>query len=226
MVPGALSARVLTCPAPAPPHRGRAGRREHRVHRGAGSLTALRSGPKGRTLVGTVSRPGGRGVARPRRGRSGLRRTGCWCEPGRGDLSVQGNREQTADGPGNRAQARVKRCGKSAPASGATPAARQPPPGARSNAGGPVRPISPGRPHRWMATPEARAEGQNPAYKPAHRHRLAGAWARWPQQRPAWPAPESGPTNRVSDRAGTHPSLRARTRSPEASSTACRAQEA
>ena len=30
------------------------------------------------TLVGTVSRPGGRGVARPRRGRSGLRRTGCW----------------------------------------------------------------------------------------------------------------------------------------------------
>ena len=122
------------------------------------------------TLVGTVSRPGGRGVARPRRGRSGLRRTGCWCEPGRGDLSVQGNREQTADGPGNRAQARVKRCGKSAPALGATPAARQPPPGARSNVGGPVRPISPGRPHRWMATPEARAEGQNPAYKPAHRH--------------------------------------------------------
>jgi hypothetical protein len=33
-----------------------------------------------------------------RRGRSGLRRAGCWREPGRGDLSVQGNREQTADG--------------------------------------------------------------------------------------------------------------------------------
>jgi hypothetical protein len=60
---------------------------------------------------------------------------GCWREPGRGDLSVQGNREQTADGPSDRAQARVKRCGKSAPASGATPAARQPPPGARSNRG-------------------------------------------------------------------------------------------
>src|SRR3546814_11399923 len=33
------------------------------------------------------------------------------------------------------AQARVKRCGKSAPASRATSAARQPPPGARSNRG-------------------------------------------------------------------------------------------
>jgi hypothetical protein len=57
---------------------------------------------------------------------------GCWREPGRGDLPVQGNREQTADGvpPGNRrlAQARVKRCGKSAPASGATPAAGNPHP--------------------------------------------------------------------------------------------------
>jgi hypothetical protein len=36
---------------------------------------------------------------------------------------------------GRPAQARVQRCGKSAPASGATPAARQPPPGARSNRG-------------------------------------------------------------------------------------------
>ena len=98
-------------------------------------------------MVGTVSRPGGRGGTRSRRGRSGLRRAGCWCEPGRGDLSVQGNREQTADGPGNRAQARVKRCGKSAPASGATSAARQPPPGARSNVGGPARPHLP----RWTA---------------------------------------------------------------------------
>ncbi len=57
---------------------------------------------------------------------------GCWREPGRGDLPVQGNREQTADGgaPGDRrpAQARVKRCGKSAPASGATPAAGNPHP--------------------------------------------------------------------------------------------------
>jgi hypothetical protein len=81
---------------------------------------------------------------------------GCWREPGRGDLPVQGNREQTADGArsGDRrcAQARVKRCGKSAPASGVTPAARQPPPGARPSVGRPARPLSPGRPQRWMAT--------------------------------------------------------------------------
>ncbi len=76
----------------------------------------------------------------PRSGRSGGRVEespdstghGCWREPGRGDLPVQGNREQTADGgaPGDRwpAQARVKRCGKSAPASGATPAAGNPHP--------------------------------------------------------------------------------------------------
>ena len=27
----------------------------------------------------------------------------------------------------------------------------------------------PGRPLRWMATPTAAADGQNPAYRPAHR---------------------------------------------------------
>ena len=43
------------------------------------------------------------------------------------------HREQTADGP--RAQVRVKRCGKSAPASGVTSMARQTPPGARPNVG-------------------------------------------------------------------------------------------
>ena len=43
------------------------------------------------------------------------------------------HREQTADGL--RAQVRVKRCGKSAPASGVTSMARQTPPGARPNVG-------------------------------------------------------------------------------------------
>jgi len=32
----------------------------------------------------TVSRPGGRGMARPCRGRSGLRRAGCWLAASRG----------------------------------------------------------------------------------------------------------------------------------------------
>ncbi len=53
------------------------------------------------TIAVTVSRLGGRGAGHlggRRRGKSGLHRAGCWREPGRGDLSVQGNREQTADG--------------------------------------------------------------------------------------------------------------------------------
>jgi hypothetical protein len=61
-------------------------------------------------------------------------------------------------GPPGSAQARVQGCGKSAPAPGATSAARQPPPGARSNRGPlarrrPARAGSqpPGGPHRWMA---------------------------------------------------------------------------
>ncbi len=47
--------------------------------------------------------------------------------------------------------ARVKRCGKSAPAPLATGVARQTPPGARSRRERAVRPQTlPGRPHRWM----------------------------------------------------------------------------
>ena len=80
------------------------------------------------------------------------------------------NREQTADGPGRtRSQARVKRCGKGAPSSGATPADRQTPPGARPSRDQAARLMIPGRPLRWMATPTAPADGQNPAYRPAHR---------------------------------------------------------
>jgi hypothetical protein len=60
---------------------------------------------------------------------------------------------------GRAAQARVKRCGKSAPAAGVTRSARQTPPGARPSRGDglPVPPDKPGeppgRPQRWMITP-------------------------------------------------------------------------
>jgi len=84
--------------------------------------------------------------------------------------------QQKADrrwvGPRARSQARVKRCGKSAPSSGATPADRQTPPGARPSRDRTARPMIPGRPLRWMATPTAAADGQNPAYRPAHRFPL------------------------------------------------------
>jgi hypothetical protein len=95
------------------------------------------------------------------------------------------HREQTADGgTGLRsgpAQGRVKRCGKSAPAPGATRVARQTPPGARPRRGRTARPQTPpGRPlepagnrrPRGMAATDGSAEpsGQNPAYRPT-RHR-------------------------------------------------------
>ena len=109
---------------------------------GTRASSSVRRNPLPRDSAGGARRLEGDGEpARwPRSGRSGGRveespdstGQGCWREPGRGDLPVQGNREQTADGgaPGDRwpAQARVKRCGKSAPASGATPAAGNPHP--------------------------------------------------------------------------------------------------
>jgi len=69
--------------------------------------------------------------------------------------------------------ARVKRCGKSAPAPRATGVARQTPPGARPCRERASRPQTlPGRPQRWMAIHGAgdSAPGQNPAYRPTPRH--------------------------------------------------------
>ena len=66
-----------------------------------------------------VSRSGGRGTAGPCRGKSGLHRAGCWREPGGGDLTTKCNRERPPM-DGQPSQVRVKRCGKSAPACGAT----------------------------------------------------------------------------------------------------------
>ena len=103
-----------------------------------------------------MSRPGGRGSVASA---AGLRKVGA--PQGRvlangqsGRPAGKCHREQTADGqPGDRAaQVRVKRCGKSAPAPGVTRAARQTPLGARPSVGRAARPMSPGRPHRWMAT--------------------------------------------------------------------------
>jgi hypothetical protein len=133
-------------PGPGPGRRGNGFHRREDEVIGSGSgtraSTSWRRNPLPRDPEGDGRTLGGDGEpARwPRSGRSGGRveespdstGQGCWREPGRGDLPVQGNREQTADGgaPGDRrpAQARVKRCGKSAPASGATPAAGNPHP--------------------------------------------------------------------------------------------------
>ncbi len=80
------------------------------------------------------------------------------------------NRKQTASASDlSETEVRVKRCGKSAPASEATPAARLPPLGARSSRKWAARPILPGRPHRWIVTQGRQRPGQNPAYRLTHR---------------------------------------------------------
>ncbi len=112
--------------------------------------------------------------SRPRcRGRSGLRRATVLANGQSGRLEGKCHREQTADGLDFRAQARVKRCGKSAPGAGVTRLARQTPPGARPSRGHggppPRQGQSPGRPLRWMATYGPLGPGQNPAYRPTHR---------------------------------------------------------
>jgi hypothetical protein len=102
---------------------------------------------------------GGESAGRPRAGRfgapvrgtSGLHRARCWVTPSRGDPqeSATENRPPMAGPVAGRgpAQVRVKRCGKSAPAPGATRAARQTPPGARPRRGRTARPRTPpGRP--------------------------------------------------------------------------------
>jgi len=88
-----------------------------------------------------VEEPAGRPRAvSTARGKSGLRRAGCWREPGGGNLADRAteSRPPGASSP----QVRVKRCGKSAPARRATVAAGNPHPEqgrAGSDRGRPVR---------------------------------------------------------------------------------------
>jgi hypothetical protein len=98
-----------------------------------------------------------------RRGRSGLHRAGCWREPGRSDLTDRATESRPPmAGPGS-AQARVKRCGKSAPSPGATSADGNPHPeqGRAEEIDGPSGPRghSSGRPQRWMVTQPDSREG-------------------------------------------------------------------
>lgn len=64
-------------------------------------------------IAGTV--PKGR-----TRGKSGLRRAGCWVTPSGGDLKESATEMQTARREARplRCEARMERCGKSAPAAG------------------------------------------------------------------------------------------------------------
>ena len=100
---------------------------------------------------------GGESAGRPRtdpsgtvRGTSGLHRARCWVTPSRGDpqeSATENRPPMAACSPEAAAQVRVKRCGKSAPASGVTRMAWQTPPGARSDRGRAARPPTPpGRP--------------------------------------------------------------------------------
>ena len=104
-----------------------------------------------------------------------------------------------------RAQVRVKRCGKSAPASGATRAARQPPPGARSKRGaaGPATCPQVDRSDGWppIRTPardrwtEPRLQAGSPSFTPLTRE---FASMRGPRGPPT-PHPPHRRTNQAAD---------------------------
>src|SRR6516165_7384573 len=82
--------------------------------------------PGGR-LVGTVSRPGGRGAGRESGTASrkvGTPQSRVLANGQSGRLAGQCHRKETADGGLRPVQVRVKGCGKSAPATGVTPPAR------------------------------------------------------------------------------------------------------
>ena len=176
-------------------------------YRGAARPPATRGG----TLVLTVSRPGGRGTNRsagPCRGRSGLRRAGCWLTASRGDPQdsaterkppMAGLRARTGKGERVRQE---RTSGGGDPAGSVNPTRSKAKRGRRA-----ARPVSekgrsPGRPLRWMATQalrlsSGRGAGQNPAYRPAHRQplRSCGPSLIWKQQpdKPMRPEPSTDP---------------------------------
>ena len=68
-----------------------------------------------------MSKPGSRGAFRGLRGKSELRRAGCWVTPSEGDLKESATEIKPPLKPEAQASpwaARMKRCGKSAPAGG------------------------------------------------------------------------------------------------------------
>jgi hypothetical protein len=137
------------------------------------------TGPAVALWAVTVSRPGGRGTGRtagPCRGRSGLHRAGCWLTASRGDPQdsaterkppMAGLRVRTGKGETVR-QERTSDGGD--PAGSVNPTRSKAKRGKRAARPPPEREGSPGRPLRWMATQAPPGAGQNPAYRPAHRH--------------------------------------------------------
>ncbi len=127
--------------------------------------------------VETVSRPGGRGPDRartgPGRGRSGLRRAGCWLTASRGDPqdSATENRPPMAGmaRTGKGETVRQERTSGSGDRTGSVNPTRSKAKRGTWAARPPRQGQSPGRPRRWMATQASREAGQNPAYRPAHR---------------------------------------------------------
>ena len=129
----------------------------------------------------TVSRPGDRGVVYALR-KVGAPKDRMLASSQSGRPAGKCHREQTADGPApwDRAQVRVKRCGKSAPAAGVTQPARQTPSGARPNRERVVRPpILPGWPHRWMVTHPDPRKGPVDRTPPIGRLTVTHTEGRW-----------------------------------------------
>ena len=152
-------------------------------------MVAFRSAKGRRSFAGRKTTMAGRTPAPRRRGKSGLRRTG-WSLTATGRKARDSATESRPPKSARADQVRVKRCGKSAPAAGATRLARQTPPGARpsrtlycrrfhaaayTGRSGPIRRSgrlleTPGnRRPRKMAVPRARPFGRH-----ADRTRLTG----------------------------------------------------
>ncbi len=148
-----------------------------------------------------------------RRGRSGLHRATVLARARRGRPRGPGNREQTADGRGDPAQARVKRCGKSAPSAGATRSDGNPRREQGRTEGRAARPLLARGTLRWAAQMDGHRTGvpqgpgeQNPAYRPTHRHHRSN-----PTDRPQGP---SGQRAVVRCRRGRARSSRSRSGAP------------
>ncbi len=142
------------------------------------------------------------------RGKSGLHRAGGWVTPRRREATESATETTPPMGPSKLGpQARVKRCGKSAPGSGASRDAGKPLPeqgqieGCLRFFGGRCPTASPGRPHDSFRQREDQIDDHRPG-PPGYRIRLTGPLGR-PSSQPL-PA-VGGETSRIlpqSNRAG------------------------
>ena len=137
-------------------------------------------------ILGYVKRAG-RPLRHRRGGKSGLHRAGCWVTPRRSDATESATETiapMASHAYACEGQARVKRCGKSAPGPGASRDAGKPHPEQGQIGGrlrwseGRARLSSPGRPHDPFRQRRDQIDGRRPAF--------TCRWVQNPAYRPSW----------------------------------------